>query len=245
MIEILNAVNTFALPTVAVVIALSFILGRSIKGTLLTCLLVYALISMTILSLSFSPFKFKNLHVNWQGQITLSLVSLLILIWASLKNKSMDIFSLKRIKRNILLCLLAGVTITALGFTFSSPDPADAFNERLLYQMILPGLGEEFVFRGLLLVMIDKHLNKSFAILDKLKLSLGAIISSLPFALAHVFSEDNNSVTILGSIGIGVYTFLASLALAFVFNKTKSIWCCTLSHNTANTVGLIISKLFY
>ena len=82
---------------------------------------------------------------------------------------------------------------------------------------IVAPLAEETFFRGFLFQGVRKRLNFAWA----------AIISAAIFAIAHLSPSGLVPIFILG------------LMLAWLFNKTKSIWPCIIVHCAYNSIAVI------
>lgn len=130
--------------------------------------------------------------------------------------------------------VLACASLNSLILTpFISPDfnPEDVFiqsdystNYNLVVQFIavalVPGICEEFLFRGMILSNLMPY-GKTSAI----------IISALLFGLMH-----QNPLQMF-------YTTMAGILLALIYVYTNSIWCSTLVHICNNGLSVILEAL--
>jgi uncharacterized protein len=105
----------------------------------------------------------------------------------------------------------------------------------------MPGISEELIFRGILLGILNAHFGTPFNIL-KIRFGLGILLVSGPFAIGHVIKPGHGLDGVGEAIATGTYTFLASVLLCLLREKTKSLWPCMLAHNIANTTELMISR---
>lgn len=87
---------------------------------------------------------------------------------------------------------------------------------------ILPPLGEEVIFRGILYPGFKKNLNKVLA----------AFISSLLFGLAHM------------QWNVGVDTFVLSLVIIYAMEKHKSLWMAIGLHGIKNLIAFLALFVF-
>ena len=85
--------------------------------------------------------------------------------------------------------------------------------------VIMAPLVEELAFRGFMYTRLKQGMPKWIAV----------IITSLIFGIVH------------GTIIWAIYTFVFSLALIFVFERTKSLWSSILFHMSFNFVGAFMS----
>ncbi len=107
-----------------------------------------------------------------------------------------------------------------MGSSEGAPEAYEILLEFIVICMV-PGFCEEFLFRGTILTNLLPY-GRFNAIL----------ISSLLFALMH-----QNAGQIL-------YTFVAGLFLGLVYERTGSIWTCTILHIINNFASLAQTTLF-
>jgi len=91
--------------------------------------------------------------------------------------------------------------------------------------VILPPLVEEIIFRGFLFAGLRR----------KFKFGLAALLTSLVFAVPHLFES---SAGLLWMAGID--TFILSLVLCYVREKTGSLWAGIVIHGLKNFVAFYI-----
>lgn len=85
--------------------------------------------------------------------------------------------------------------------------------------VIMAPIVEEMTFRGFMYTRLKQGMPKWIAI----------IITSLVFGIVH------------GTIIWAMYTFVFSLALIYILERTKSTWACILFHMSFNLVGAVMS----
>ncbi len=90
----------------------------------------------------------------------------------------------------------------------------------LLYMAVLPGVVEEFLFRGVL-----------FQGFRSCGLFKTAVLTSLMFALAH------------GNLNQFLYAFAIGLFFAYLVEATGSVYAAMLAHTLLNSVTVILSHL--
>lgn len=98
----------------------------------------------------------------------------------------------------------------------------------LFIQLLILALAEEVVFRGFLQAQISARIKPAYAI----------IITSFFFSIAHYSS---------GAISIVLYDlffiFVDSILYGILYERTKSVYACWISHFLANAVGVGIVLL--
>ena len=114
---------------------------------------------------------------------------------------------------------LLGTSGTEDSYNIYSPFTANGIGIALfaITAVIVAPVAEETFFRGFMLQGIGKRLGYTW----------GTVISSALFALAHI--SPTNLVPI----------FILGLMLAWLYNKTKSIWPCIIVHCIYNSIALV------
>lgn len=91
-----------------------------------------------------------------------------------------------------------------------------------LFLVVIVPLAEEFIFRGYLFGLLRRNL----------PFIATALIVSVLFGLAH------------GQWNVGIVTFILSLALCFIREKTGSIWTGVALHGLQNCVAFLLLYVF-
>lgn len=91
----------------------------------------------------------------------------------------------------------------------------------LVLAVLVAPLGEEMIFRGLILRGLLNRFRQDHAIAG----------SAVLFALVHV--DPYRVITV----------FFVGLFLAWIFTRTGSLWACVLAHATANGMGWVVVSL--
>lgn len=106
--------------------------------------------------------------------------------------------------------------------------------ERWLYQLSLPGLEEEIIFRGLLLVLL-REMFTTDALIPAKKFAPDILIITLVFALAHSFQVDRT-----WHISFQAMPFVSAGLGGFVYSwlrvKHDSLAPAIICHNAVNTL---------
>ena len=96
-------------------------------------------------------------------------------------------------------------------------------------QCLFVGLFEELIFRGAVFSLLASIFSR-----DRKGLWLTYVVSSVVFALAHIFNGN--------FLQVG-YTLLTGGLFAFVLIKTKNVLCCAFVHALYNWCGLLMDQL--
>lgn len=172
----------------------------------------------------------SGLRWNWLGKVFAIVVELLY--WKLLRNVSMQEVGLtwKQRRGSLLWAFLTLAVICA----FSWSDEALKANgralqpERLVFQALMPGLDEEFVFRGLLLALFSRGLSED----EHTWFGWSGAACTLLFALGHGLfvtaagvKVDVHAVLVTGAIGAG---------LVLLRRQTGSLVLPVVAHNLVN-----------
>ncbi|MCX7116955.1 MAG: CPBP family glutamic-type intramembrane protease [Legionellales bacterium] len=134
---------------------------------------------------------FSGSHWNWQGKIlefSWPLAIVYLLKWLSPQKMGLVHFKFSA----MLYTGLAGLLFIVVADVIPEdiPLPSMLSTQSILYQLIMPGLGEEFVFRGVFLAILNHHLGKQWSLFN-VKFGWGAIIVTYLFTIVHVITCDS------------------------------------------------------
>jgi membrane protease YdiL (CAAX protease family) len=119
---------------------------------------------------------------------------------------------------------------------------ANLITTTLIFQAIFPGMGEEILFRGLILNILAQWVFPHYKQHKVSKIGM-VILSSFYFAVAHVYFKvlpfeltHFDPLQIVTALGCGA-------AYAVMFLRTKSLLAPILAHNFSNTTATICGYL--
>lgn len=221
-----------ALP--ALVVAMAF--GRPRRPWLVALALMLFTLDVALLLLPHVG-AFAHLRWNWQGKV-LSVAWPLVFGQLGVTGPLSDTGVTSRPARGSLrpalvaAVLVCSTNLVALAFGERAPlEP-----ETLAYQLTMPGLAEEFVYRGALLALLDRAFGRPWRVFGA-EVGWGWVVTSALFLAIHVVSVDAR---------LGVRWFLdpeglAGIALAgvvfgWIRARSGSVWPCVVAHNVANAV---------
>ncbi|MBU6452005.1 MAG: CPBP family intramembrane metalloprotease [Cyanobacteria bacterium REEB67] len=112
--------------------------------------------------------------------------------------------------------------------------------ESILFQLTMPGLGEEIFYRGLLLAVLDKCLARPWKFFG-VNIGWGCLISSGLFVATHVIVFDSDLKFSLCPDPF-FYFFVAVIAMSmgYLRYKSDSVVPCIIAHNSVNGLRYII-----
>jgi len=183
-----------------------------------------------------------NQYFNWSGKLYSITFALIIMIFIKNIISSNDIgLKLKQNKNSIkfsLIFILFFFMVSTLSL-FSKKSDFDA--NTLIYCVIMPGLNEELIYRGLLLGLLNKLFERKIKLL-KTYFGWGTILVSIVFGLLHGFQlSDNfqfhfNLVTIILT---GIYGFI----FALMRERSGSLVFPIIAHSTADFFNFLFKMI--
>ena len=111
------------------------------------------------------------------------------------------------------------------------PFPA---TEWQFYQALLPGIAEEFIYRGVILAYLDAHLGRSYKCLG-VNWGWGAVLTTALFYFGHALGFDADWNLQIDLFAIPDFLFYG-LAMCWLRYRFKSFWPAALAHNIHNTL---------
>ena len=122
-----------------------------------------------------------------------------------------------------------------IGLQMLANDGATLDSETLIYQATVPGIDEELMFRGLLLLGLSMAVTGRTWNLWGAPVGWAAILVTLFFALGHsIMVTDGQLQTSLIAL---IYTAILGWALIWIRLRTGSILLPIIAHNATNFVG--------
>ncbi len=112
----------------------------------------------------------------------------------------------------------------------------------LLFELMMPGVVEEFFFRGIFLYLLDRAFGRPWQFM-RVKMGWGAVIVSFLFGLMHSVFLSGNALPV-GHLGLHVslWVFLITAGWGFFFawikERTGNLMFCILGHDLVNMLTL-------
>jgi len=221
---------------------------KKLKDSVLLILIFFCVFFVSSLILWYIPNTFHlfgrkiTVHWNWFGKAGSFAFGLLFLLTVYLHKKipfHEFKFSLKQKNESWSNSLILGgfiliPNIILLVFFHEKGSIRDSLNESFFFQLTMPGIEEELIFRGILLGLLNRVFEKRM-FLFRMKFGWGLILTSILFGLVHGlrikqgFSPDINVMRILIT---GIYGFLFGL----VAENSDSLLLPVIFHNMSNSV---------
>ncbi len=179
------------------------------------------------------PAFMEGLTPNWAGK-TLSLAGTLLMLYflrrVSFKEAG---FTWKQNKGSLRPVIITGAmtlffaVASAIAF---APSPNATF-ENLLFQATMPGLDEEFFFRGLFLLLLTQAFGRGLKIFGA-ETGWGFWLVVVIFGLGHGFSFEGGEIAV--NYAAIVFTGLIGFVLTWMRERTGSLLVPVLFHNIFN-----------
>ena len=107
-----------------------------------------------------------------------------------------------------------------------------------MFQLIIPGIDEEIMYRGILLGILMNCINQKYALSNYFSILIIAILFGLVHALRF---------TVNFSIGFNIFNFISISIIGYILGwitiKNKSIVLPILVHNMSNFFGVLATML--
>lgn len=191
---------------------------------------------------------FPDARFNWGGKLAEIVAVLLMALFIGRVARSTDFkdhgFTLTQAKGSMVPAFLMTVVLvgTMVALTFAFSGPSDAYTsqiiETLAFQSTLPGLSEEPMFRGLLLMALSLAVvSRGINILGA-KIGWGGLLVTMLFVLGHsVFWTESglqvsaDAMIVTGYLGFG---------LLWIRERTGSIVMPIIAHNLINVASNLV-----
>jgi hypothetical protein len=210
------------------------------KKYLIAVFTVFSLVTIGILFIPSLP-VFDKLNWNWQGKFLSFLVAIAFLYFTPFLTKEQAGFTFK-INKSVWIPFIL-LTAISLAFNMYTSDikGGDKTKEYLLFQLTMPGLSEEPIYRGILLGLLNLVFVARRNILGA-SMGIGAIIQCALFGLGHAIYFDDKQHIQFYLEGFTI-TFTLGAFMTYLKEKGESIIPALLFHNLFNSCPAIL-RLF-
>ena len=182
---------------------------------------------------------FVGLQWNWQTKI-------IEFLWP-FALAGIGVFTLREIgvtsriargwQRPVIGAILCAITLPAAFFVAAHARETMKL-EGWLFQLSMPGLAEEIVYRGVFLSLLDRAFGRPWRILGA-EIGWALVITSVLFAVVHVVYLTHGKLQYDWPSGIG--PMMGSLIGGWLRERVDSVWPVVILHNVSNLVIPILS----
>lgn len=175
---------------------------------------------------------FADLAWNWQNKLLLALILVIaVSVWPTVRWSDVGV---RRPRAGWWMPVLS-VVAGAIGLQLLT-GPLDSMTptaETVAFQALIPGLDEELLFRGLLLLLLDRALAARREMWSS-RVGWSALLTSVLFGLGHgLHLREGFEVTLdLGSV---IVSTLLGVLLVWLRIRWNSLWPAVLAHNGINS----------
>ena len=203
----------------------------------LCIVLVYFVSNLALILPNITVFNFINGSWNWDGKIYSIACGIGMYFLFRKQFCENDFFTFKQNKSGTRAAMWVALVIIGLR-TLGGALRDKVFNlETLLFQISMPGIDEEIIFRGILLGLMCSLLRNGRSI----AWGPSIMINTLLFGLVHAWGYQDGTldINIASLVGSG----LVGYVLTYITLKTRSILLAILTHNLCNFLPNLISML--
>ncbi|MDE2234980.1 MAG: CPBP family intramembrane metalloprotease [Gammaproteobacteria bacterium] len=178
---------------------------------------------------------------NWQGKLLELSWPLLLLAFVPGFTASATGLSFKTIQGSwrvmTIVCVLYAIVNTPLQLLLGAHFSLHVKLPEFLYEATMPGLGEEFVYRGVLLALLNELFGRPWKLLGA-RFGWGLVITSVMFGLLHGLDIHGFSVHHIYWVEM-IFAFVMGVVLAWLRERTGSVWPGVAFHNLANVMNIL------
>lgn len=234
-----EALGSAALSLALLAPLILFALWRSPNKQRRLLILVAALLTLSLMSnlLPKAPFvQAFNLTWNWQGKLLdLSWALLFVAIW---RKHTLGQLGLRwRLEPGSLRPIFIVMTILTALFAVPGFFRESFTAEEILYQLTMPSLSEELIFRGILLALFTDVFGRPWR-LGGAYIGWGLIATSVLFGFNHgalvVDTELFFQPVLIAATGI------LGAIFCWMRERSGSLWPAMLAHSLVNTAEFIV-----
>jgi membrane protease YdiL (CAAX protease family) len=183
---------------------------------------------------------FSSLEWNWAGKIFAIIASLVFIgLWRGItwREIGFTVFRKGSWLPFIVLVLLSFVPLSLLSL-YTQDVPTKV--ETLLFQLTMPGIDEEIVFRGILLVLLNRAFGTPWKV-EGANVGWGWLISSVLCGLMHGIGFTGSQFQF--SLASIITASIAALTIGWLRERTGSLYPVIFLHATWDATGLVINAL--
>ncbi|MEC5395051.1 CPBP family intramembrane glutamic endopeptidase [Bergeyella sp. RCAD1439] len=201
------------------------------------CYIVY---EIALVLPKISPiFEFIKSSWNWEGK-------LFGIVWAIIayflfRNlfRENDFFTFRQNKKGFKSAIIGAISIVILSITIWFILGKSTFDyETLFFQISLPGIDEEMIFRGILFGLLLSSLKETIPVIG----NPATLIISILFGLTHALTLDKSYSINFEPIYF-MQTAFAGYVWAWITLKSRSILLSMISHNLSNFFGILVTMI--
>lgn len=176
---------------------------------------------------------------NWEGKIAGILFGIACYFLFRKYFRENDFFTLRQKKEHIKITTIVAIAVVVLMTTiYYFIDSSEFDAETLAFQLTMPAIDEEIMFRGILLGLLMTALPAKLSFIG----NPAVLITAILFGFLHAFTLDKNYSASFEPVyffhtGIGGYVF------GWLTIKSRSILMAVLTHGFTNFFAALATML--
>jgi membrane protease YdiL (CAAX protease family) len=186
---------------------------------------------------------FRHLHWSWQESLLSSMWPFLaVALVPAISLASIGVTSRFRsgwLKPSTVALLLA-LAVPATFFIIGARKILDW--EGWVFLLIMPGLAEELVFRGVYQSLLNRVFGKPWRLADA-EFGWGLVVTAILFAASNGLVAVGPQLHVRIVLSAAVAPIMLSLVSGWVRERSDSIWPSVIGHNLTNIVIPVLSVL--
>ncbi|HEU5397696.1 MAG TPA: CPBP family intramembrane glutamic endopeptidase [Gammaproteobacteria bacterium] len=180
-------------------------------------------------------------HYNWQGKVLEAAWPVLLALFVKGYSAGRIGLTLPESRQSwrilaftCVLYAVVGIPVALLmGAHFGVGGDVSSF----AYEATMPGLGEEFVYRGVLLMLLNEAFGRPWKVLGA-SFGWGAVIVTAMFGFLHGIDVKGGHPMSISFYWTGmIYPAVIGVVLAWLRERTGSVWPGVLLHNFVNVLN--------
>ena len=201
------------------------------------CYIVYQI--FLVLPKLNSTFDFIKSSWNWDGKIFGIICGIIFYFIFRNYFRENDFFTFKQNKENFKPALIGAISIVLLAtIVWFLLGKSDFDTETLAFQLTVPGIDVEIMFRGILLGLLATSLQDKILFLGNPSILITAIL----FGFMHALTLNKNFAIDFEPIYF-LQTGLAGYIWGWITIKSRSILLAISSHNFSNFFGTLSTMI--
>lgn len=213
---------------------------ESLKIVLVFSLFVIAHNILLYLPLEYKELRLFNERWNWTGKIFSIIGSIAFVLFYrkfELKDYYLTFAQNKSfLKKGTIIIFSLFLIVSVLAIVFHKPLAWST--ETIMYQLTMPGFGEEIAYRGIMLGLLVQILKPSKQYIPHMAI----LITALLFGMAHGLKLNDSY-----ELSFRSFAFFNTLILGILWGwltmRSNSIALATVSHNLGNISNFLIRML--
>ena len=185
----------------------------------------------------FSPLRIIDGSWNWSGKLYGIACGVTLYFLLRRQFDDNNFFTLKQNKEGLKSSIIVAVALLSFYILAGLLVKAEFDVETLLFQLLMPGIDEEIMYRGVLLGLMCSTLRGGGEPLR----TPAVIINGILFGLAHSLAFRNGGVAF--SVVPFIAASLAGYALSYIGLRTRSIFIPMLAHALCNFCNNLMSMI--